>query len=43
MGLYSGGLNMERIFASGVWGAYFREGVFLVGLIIGSTEILAEF
>ena len=28
MGLYSGGLIIERIFASEIWGAYFREGFF---------------
>ena len=27
MGLYSGGLNIGRIFASEIWGAYFREGL----------------
>ena len=26
MGLYSGGLIIGRIFASEIWGAYFREG-----------------
>ena len=35
MGLYSGGLTIGRIFASEIWGAYFREGLFLEGLIIG--------
>ena len=35
MGLYSGGLIIGRIFASEIWGAYFREGLFLEGLIIG--------
>ena len=42
MGLYLGGL-IGRIFASEIWGAYFREGLFIfffgggggVGLIIG--------
>ena len=28
MGLYSGGLIIGRIFASEIWGAYFREGLF---------------
>ena len=28
MGLYSGGLIIGRIFASEIWGAYFREGFF---------------
>ena len=28
MGLYSGGLIIRRIFASEIWGAYFREGLF---------------
>ena len=31
MGLYSGGLIIGRIFASEIWGAYFREGLFLLG------------
>ena len=39
MGLYSGGLIIGRIFASEIWGAYFREGLFLRekggGAIIG--------
>ena len=40
MGLYSGGLIIRRIFASEIWGAYFREGLFLGELIIA---ILREF
>ena len=28
MGLYSGGLIIGRIFASGIWGAYFLGGLF---------------
>ena len=39
MGLYSGGLIIGRIFASEIWGTYFREGLSLGGggggLIIG--------
>ena len=44
MGLYSGGLIIGSIFASEIWGAYFREGLLLLllffffwggGLIIG--------
>ena len=35
MGLYSGGLIIGMIFASEIWGAYFREGLFLGGLIFG--------
>ena len=31
--IYSGGLIIGRIFASEIWGAYFREGLFLEGLI----------
>ena len=31
MGLYSGGLIIGRIFASEIWGAYFREGFFFGG------------
>ena len=34
MGLYSGGLIIGRIFVSKIWGAYFREGLFLGALII---------
>ena len=30
MGLYSGGLIIERIFAFEIWGAYFREGLLLL-------------
>ena len=29
MGLYSGGLINGRIFASEIWGAYFREGLYI--------------
>ena len=28
MDLYSGGLTIQRIFASEIWGAYFWEGLF---------------
>ena len=31
MGLYSEGLIIGRIFASEIWGTYFREGFFLGG------------
>ena len=31
MGLYTGGLIIGRIFASDIWGAYFREGLFFFG------------
>ena len=46
MGLYSGGLIIGRIFASEIWGAYFREGLYFGGgggggrLIFGRTYIL---
>ena len=40
MGLYSEGLIIRRIFASGIWGAYFREGLFLGELIIGILRYL---
>ena len=42
MGLYSGGLIIGRSFASEIWGAYFREGLFLGegGLIIGILRYL---
>ena len=39
MGLYSGGLIIGKIFASEIWGAYFREGLFLGGLIIGILRV----
>ena len=39
MGLYLGGLIIGRIFASEIWGAYFREGVFWGGgIIIGILQ-----
>ena len=31
MGLYLGGLIIRSIFASQIWGAYFREGLFFGG------------
>ena len=34
-GLFSGGLIIRRIFMSEIWGAYFRESLFLGWLIIG--------
>ena len=40
MGLYLGGLITERIFASEIWGAYFREGFFFGG---GGRGLLLEF
>ena len=35
MGLYTGGLIIGRIFESEIWGAHFRKGLFLGGIIIG--------
>ena len=35
MGLYSGGFIIGGRFASVIWAAYFREGLFLEGLITG--------
>ena len=35
MGLYSGGLIIGSIFASEIWGAYFREGLLLFFLVEG--------
>ena len=43
MGLHSGGLIIGRIFASEIWGAYFREGLFLEGLIIGILRYYSRF
>ena len=44
MGLYPGGLIIGRIFASEIWGAYFREGLYFGGggggLIFGRAYIL---
>ena len=40
MGLYSGGLIIARIFASEIWGAYFRGGLFCGG---GVGGLLSEF
>ena len=34
MGLYSGGIIIGRIFASEIWGAYFREGSFFIYLFV---------
>ena len=34
MGLYSGGIIIERIFASEIWGAYFGKAYFWGVLII---------
>ena len=31
MGVYSGGLIFGTIFATEIWGAYFREGLFFGG------------
>ena len=33
MGLYTGELIIGRIFASEIWGAYFRENLILGGLL----------
>ena len=33
MSLYSGGLIIGRIAVSEIWGPYFREGLFLSGLL----------
>ena len=41
MGLYSGGLIIGRIFASEIWGAYFREGLFF--FFGGGGGLLSEF
>ena len=48
MGLYSGGLIIERIFASDIWGAYFRESLLLLLFIYffwvgGGVGLLSEF
>ena len=42
MGLYSGGLIIGRIFASEIWGAYFREDLFW-GQEEGGGGLLSEF
>ena len=42
MGLYSGGPIIGRIFASEIWWAYFREGLFLGGLIIGILRYVVK-
>ena len=41
MSLYTGGLIIGRIFASEIWGAYFREGLFFLGG--GEGGLLSEF
>ena len=43
MGLYTGGLLIGRIFASEIWEAYFREGLFLGGGGGGGGGLLTEF
>ena len=43
MGLYSGGLIIGSIFASEIWGAYFREGLLLFFLVEGGGGLLSEF
>ena len=48
MGLCSGGLIIGRIFASEIWWAYFREGLFIYLLISfffwgGGGDLLSEF
>ena len=52
MGLYLGRLIIGRIFASEIWGAYFREGLLLLLLFIfyllfffggGGGRLLSEF
>ena len=43
MGLHTGGLIIGRIFASEIWGTYFREGLLFLGggggLIIGILRV----
>ena len=46
MGLYSGGIfiyQKVRIIAFEIWGAYFREGLFLERLIIGILRYFSTF
>ena len=43
MGLYSGGLIIGRIFASEIWGAYFREGLFFFFFGGGGAYYQKEF
>ena len=43
MGLYSRGLIIGRIFASEIWGAYFREGLFFGAGGGGWVRLLSEF
>ena len=40
MGLYSRGLIIGMLFEPEIWRAYFREGLFLGGLIIGILRYL---
>ena len=40
MGLYLGGLIIERIFVFEIWGADFWEGLFFFG---GGADLLSEF
>ena len=45
MGSYLGGLIIGRIFAFEIWGAYFREGLFIYLFIYfwGVEGLLSEF
>ena len=43
MGLYSGGLIIGRIFTSEIWGAYFREGLFIFFFFGGGGGLLSKF
>ena len=43
MGLYSGGLIIGRNFASEIWGAYFREGLFIYLFIYLFTYLFIHF
>ena len=45
MGLYSGGLIIGRIFASAIYGAYFREGLLILfySFFLAGGGLLSEF
>ena len=42
MGIYLGGLIIGRIFASEIWGAYCREGLFFAGAYYPNFTVFSK-